>query len=95
MGDAERGGWGTARWVALAAGVFLLWRGLFARRAGGAVPLALGALSLRRALRSGARPARAVRVRGSAVEVVEGKSPAELARREAEARREGAARGRE
>jgi hypothetical protein len=75
-----RGGW-PVRAAAVAAGVFLVWRGLFARRGGGLAVLLAGAFILRRALVRGATAGRpgAERARSPrAPEVVEVKSPAEL-----------------
>jgi hypothetical protein len=81
MADARRtGAWQSPRAAAVAAGVFLVWRGLFARRGGGLAPLLAGVYVLSRALASDAR-----RVRGPGPtrrrrtpEVVEVKSPSEL-----------------
>jgi hypothetical protein len=74
------GGW-PVRAAAVAAGVFLVWRGLFARRGGGLAVLLAGAFILRRALALGAAGGRTGAARGRprrAPEVVEVKSPAEL-----------------
>lgn len=84
MAEAGRtGGWRPARIVAVAAGVFLIWRGLFGRGRGCAVPLIAGTLIVRRALgtqRASGRWSAAVRgrPRSRGVDVVEAKSPAEL-----------------
>jgi hypothetical protein len=81
--EARAGGWRTAEIVAAAAGILLLWRGLFGPRRGRTFRLVAGAFIVRRALgsRRGRRErpaARAVRSGGRDVEVVEVKSPAEL-----------------
>jgi hypothetical protein len=75
----EVGGWmagagaGAMRAVAAIAGAFLVWRGAFARRRGGLLPLLAGAFVLRRAFPGAGRE------KGRrAPEVVEVKSPAEL-----------------
>jgi hypothetical protein len=74
------GGW-PVRAAAVAAGVFLVWRGIFARRGGGFAPLLAGIFILRRALGAGAGAWRAGGARDRprrTPEVVEVKSPAEL-----------------
>jgi hypothetical protein len=77
----QMGGWmagagaGAMRAAAAIAGAFLVWRGAFARRRGGLLPLVAGALVLRRVFPA----ARGTRARRTP-EVVEVKSPAELER---------------
>jgi hypothetical protein len=78
-GAARTGGWRPARPAAVAAGAFLLWRGLFGRAPGGFALALLGAYVLWRALGRDARVGAAGgRRRRGPPEVVEVKSPAEL-----------------
>jgi voltage-gated potassium channel Kch len=82
-GDMGWTGWRSGRSVAGAAGIFLLWRGIFGRGPGGFFLVLAGAAILRRVLGAGgARRARAATAATASArrspEVIEVKSPAEL-----------------